>query len=393
MRIVKFLFIACLFLCACNRRPAVESPLLLNVSSLDTLQRVDGVPERIDVGNAGTIDQEGLLQRVASVEYIPLDSSEPIGNIDKMIVAGGKIYVLDTQVAQQIFVYDRKGKLLFRIKDKGNGPEEYISLWDMQVDTVKNEILVDDALGLAYIYYSAKDGSFIRKEKAVQNCFAAKLGDYYVNILSKGQSFADKNWQLIISDRDSAIAKGFELKPIQDHDYVNNTFRYDPHDGLLFVPSYSDTIYRISPDLTYTPLYVICQEKSVWSDNESPLGYQEIDRLIKENGYTKFKGDFISSGAYTFFTIHKESKNFIANRTYVWNRTSGELFEWMPGTLGSETKDLLFAPICADSEAFYGTFIYHGEKNPLKNLRPELVSVLEKQTDDSNPIVVRFTFK
>ena len=146
---------------------------------------------------------------IQSIDYIKLDSSEPMGPINKMVVTNDKIFIMDSFAAQQIFVFDKTGKLLYRIKNKGRGPKEYISIWDMQVDTIRNEILVNDALARSYLYYSTDDGTFLRREKGIANCYLARIDSLYINLTGVGQDFNDnENWAIIISDKDSVLFKG-----------------------------------------------------------------------------------------------------------------------------------------------------------------------------------------
>ena len=139
--------------------------MALELSDTRTIKITHGTPHPIRADNARIIGMDEMLDRVKSIEYIKLDSSEPIGVIDKMIVTKDKIYILDCYTAQQIFVFDKTGNLLFRIKNKGRGPKEYQSIRDMQVDTIRNEILVNDALARSYLYFSAADGAFLHREK------------------------------------------------------------------------------------------------------------------------------------------------------------------------------------------------------------------------------------
>ena len=57
--------------------------------------------------NANIISTAELLDMVGQVNYIKLDSSEPIGEISKMVVTRDKIFILDAHIAQQIFVFNR----------------------------------------------------------------------------------------------------------------------------------------------------------------------------------------------------------------------------------------------------------------------------------------------
>ena len=69
----------------------------------------------IRADNAKIISTAELLDMVEQVDYIKLDSSEPMGPINKMIVTNDKIFLMDSFAAQQIFVFDKTGKLLYRI--------------------------------------------------------------------------------------------------------------------------------------------------------------------------------------------------------------------------------------------------------------------------------------
>ena len=199
--------------------------MALELSDTRTIKITHGTPHPIRADNARIIGMDEMLDRVKSIEYIKLDSSEPIGEISKMVVTKDKIFILDSFTSQQIFVFDKTGKLLYRIKNKGRGPKEYISIWDMQVDTIRNEILVNDALARSYLYYSTDDGTFLRREKGIANCYLARIDSLYINLTGVGQDFNDnENWAIIISDKDSVLFKGFEPTPLQNDDFIINSF-------------------------------------------------------------------------------------------------------------------------------------------------------------------------
>ena len=124
--------ITALFCAACGTTQ-LKNSLALELSDVDAIHIMPGTPHPIRADNAKIISTAELLDMVRQVDYIKLDSSEPIGVIDKMIVTKDKIYILDCYTAQQIFVFDKTGNLLFRIKNKGRGPKEYLSVADMQV--------------------------------------------------------------------------------------------------------------------------------------------------------------------------------------------------------------------------------------------------------------------
>ena len=219
--------ITALFCAACGNSPQNDSRALV-LSDTKIIKITHDTPHPIRADNARIIGMDEMLDRVKSIDYIKLDSSEPVGVINKMIVTKDKIFILDAYVAQQIFVFSKMGKLLYRIKNKGRGPKEYQSIRDMQVDTIRNEILVNDALARSYLYFSTDDGAFLRKETGVANCYLAHIDSLYINYQAPEQDFNDnENWAILVSDKDSILYKGFEPTPLQNDNFINNSFTYD----------------------------------------------------------------------------------------------------------------------------------------------------------------------
>jgi hypothetical protein len=220
--IAQLLFCTLIFI-DCTNKGKIERERL-ELSNIPRMNSEAYSLQEINTKKSEKIDTDELLAMTKSIDYIQLDSDEPIGEITKMIVTKENIYILDSFVSQQIFAFNKEGKLLFRIHNKGQGPEEYISLWDMQVDTCNNEILVNDALTRSYIYYSAQNGNFIKREHGISNCYCTQLNNDYVNLLAHNQDFnEDEDWSIIITHKDSILFKGFALKPIQKDNYIVNS--------------------------------------------------------------------------------------------------------------------------------------------------------------------------
>ena len=297
--------------CACGTSPQNNS-MALALSDTEIIKINPGSPHLIRADMAKTIDTKKLLDMIQSIDYIKLDSSEPMGPINKMIVTNDKIFIMDSFAAQQIFVFDKTGKLLYRIKNKGRGPKEYISIWDMQVDTIRNEILVNDALARSYLYYSTDDGTFLRRKKGIANCYLAHIDSLYINYQIPGQDFNDnENWAILVSDKDSVLYKGFAPTPLQDNNFAVNSFTYDCDGKLLFTPVYSDTVYQFMSVSIVSPKYVIHQKKSIWNLYNQKIPPLEVDKLIKQNNYTRYAGKFLDGESYASFEIAHKWEEYI----------------------------------------------------------------------------------
>lgn len=74
-----------------------------------------------------------LAENISSIELIPLetDSEHLVGGVTDLTIAGDSYIVMDL-INNNIFRYSADGKFLGRIGQKGNEPEEYIRINDIQ---------------------------------------------------------------------------------------------------------------------------------------------------------------------------------------------------------------------------------------------------------------------
>lgn len=80
------------------------------------------------------------------IEYIPLETVDLslLGRIDKILYRKNQFYVLDKKTAG-VYVFDKAGRFLSSIQKKGEAPDEYIELMDMDVDDEGNVYVADNA--------------------------------------------------------------------------------------------------------------------------------------------------------------------------------------------------------------------------------------------------------
>ena len=380
---------------ACGAQPQNDSRAL-ELSDTKIIKITHDTPHPIRADNARVIGMDEMLDRVKSIDYIKLDSSEPVGVIDKMIVTKDKIYILDCYTAQQIFVFDKTGNLLFRIKNKGRGPKEYLSVADMQVDTIRNEILVNDALARSYLYYSTDDGTFLRRKKGIANCYLVHIDNLYINYQIPGQDFNDnENWAILVSDKDSVLYKGFAPTPLQDNNFAVNSFTYDCDGKLLFTPVYSDTVYQFMSVSIVSPKYVIHQKKSIWNLYNQKIPPLEVDKLIKQNNYTRYAGKFLDGESYASFEIAHKWEEYITPRPYFWDKRTDIVFAWDTANVDEDAivHEIIRQPIAVYGDTFFGTCSPQIPEEYRKNLSPKIKNLLECSKESDNPIVVAYTLK
>lgn len=102
-----------------------------------------------------------LSDYVASVKYIPLETQDEnlIRHLTTVLFIDDKVVVADC-LERQILLFDKNGKYLHKIGNRGKGPEEYITFKTVMVDEEKR-IIVYDSMGRKLVYY-ALDGKFLK---------------------------------------------------------------------------------------------------------------------------------------------------------------------------------------------------------------------------------------
>ncbi len=108
-----------------------------------------------------------LSELFNTYDFIVLDASEGspmIGEITKITEFNNRIIVFDKQITNSVFVYDSKGKYIFRT-NKGEGPTEVLSIDDFSIDEINNQLFVLDNGSMSIKKYDLNNGNFISSFK------------------------------------------------------------------------------------------------------------------------------------------------------------------------------------------------------------------------------------
>ncbi len=96
---------------------------------------------------------------MTALYYIPLDNAITLGLIhDNLIYSGGLFYISSKDIG--ILKYDKKGRFVGKIGNKGRGPGKYTFHHDFAVDRNNNNIYVHDRSDLIKVY--SRFGNYIR---------------------------------------------------------------------------------------------------------------------------------------------------------------------------------------------------------------------------------------
>ncbi len=228
---------------------------------------------------------------VDSISYIHLETSDEclIGKITDVIFTDENIFVLD-EYKQIIWIFNKRGEYLTQIARKGNGPEEYTKISQIEYDKAANQILALDMWNKAILYYDL-NGNFIKKielEIYVSDFKIVPQGGY---IISNAERAKPDAGIYLTNTRGEVIRKLVMKLPEHMHPYNAYKELYDYNDTIAFIaPNFENGIYHY----TYDSLEL-----------KYPFKFSpEVKNVYKENTYKKKKDDFTR-------TMYMEGKKWI----------------------------------------------------------------------------------
>ena len=227
-----------------------------------TLDLIDGV--KVDYGDI-----------VDDIRYLQLGREKGlIGEIAQILYCKDKYYMFD-KAQDMVFIFDSNtGRCVHKINSKGRGPKEYLSINNIDINKEAEELIVVDRLADQVLFYDLEGDYKYKRSISIQRTGMLWLRDstFVYSISSHQNSAIDalNGYGIIVATGDSIQRTGFQYLPSQigyagDRD---NLKRFCD-DVIYYRPLYSDSIYRINPDLTYSVAWHAKLNNSAWERNSN----------------------------------------------------------------------------------------------------------------------------
>lgn len=195
------------------------------------------------------------------VELIPLETTDSLllGEIVRVIQKDGFVYIADNE---NIYRFDGAGKYHQKITKRGEGPGEYLSITDFQVDASGNPWILsrNDRKLLHYDW----NGSLLQQFSLP--CWALKISleeDSNLMYLYAGNEKDEDNSHQVklLNLKSGQVEKNYlpidEKKSAYLHVFSNNCFSATPS-GTYFFQLFNDTVYQFSSkDKELQPAYYL----------------------------------------------------------------------------------------------------------------------------------------
>lgn len=367
--ILYFLFFLFLVMPSCIRHKSTDYSLA-DVSIIIDLDSAKRVPLKL-----------------GEIRYIPLETSENclIGNADKVLIRNGKIYVADFSQAMALFVFDLKGKFLSKIARRGQGPGEYISFKDFDINS-NGDIYIFDQYGRKLLVLDS-EGKYLRMIKSnyyFENFCVIGNRMYWAKFLD-GKRFADLGVYDMKNEQLTFLLNNRKFLHDINVDFSTYKFYYSPG-NTYYSPKFSEIIYAVNTDgispaigiknLPFPPPDVI--EKWEKSDIKKQMELIVLkNNYFLENVYIYENNYFISIG---YKIGIRQNMLLYDKRSESAYLVSGEDFFKSVGDrniMGSTGKDF-FSVISFNTDNVYEKRILESRKE-LKNWK-----------EDDNPVIAIF---
>jgi hypothetical protein len=337
------------------------------------------------------IDGELLVQDIFdTILFVPFEA-HPEGlfkRADKVIIRDNKIFVYDMEGRNQVLVFDRDGRFLYKVGSRGVGPSEYVAMRNFAID--ENLIYIIDNAIQKILMYDISDGTYVASKKlpfVAHDMEIAGNGDFVFAQQRIQEDSQPKNhaYHIMVTDIDLNIKTG--IFPFQDDDcetwsqycYLKTT---DQH--IVFHTMVADSVVlfdRYNPSGDYSVYYM-------------EFGSKKVRRSMQNNG------DYLIKECRFLTTTPEITSRYIAgkywhenNIPYVYDIKNRKVYT---GDYFKKRDKFLFEPVFHTGDTIFAVYdknfyVYwrdHGVQE-ISNLPSHIL----KHLDEGDDVLIKYVLK
>ena len=326
---------------------------------------------------------------ISNIEYIPLETNEEclIGNISRLIYRNERFYLFDLFITNSIYVFNRKGKFIYKIDKVGKGPGEYVSISDFDVDDNDN-IYVFDAGGKRRLICYKEQGGVFESIKPPKSFIEFKFINN--NKLIAYLPFSKKGIEGGYAIMDKTGGGSEEIIPFRkqidnDQHFYETSHIFRSEKSIYFSPRYTNEIYKVK-DNKASKVYSFSYDVRPSEEYISDLLNRKVQYLENDNYVLSISGIYDTDNTIVVSFKHRKHMNLFISKE------SGNkvLMRNMSIDTGFNNHNIYGST----GEQFIGVTsnIDNVDINNL-NISEETRSELEMRETNSNPVLVLFKMK
>lgn len=332
-------------------------------------------------------------------EYIPLETNNNsvLYGCNRIFVDGDTLFIWDKR-ADAIHLFNKSGKHISLIQNKGEGPFQYTKIRDVSIDTDKKLLMLScDPLKLIIYDYQ---GNGVHSIKASNDLDELAYHNGYIYCY---ENLLDTELTVFMYDRNpqpitiGELGGEFSMKGKEE----NTVYRFGKgqrltaNSGCYLTNLFDNSIYKLTEDSIYKS-YSINFDKHTFplhllSQNFS----EEINIICHENKYICSIAEVVENDDYLYFRTNigfciyekkkKELNGFSSLRNSIIKVGTSEILS----TNDDNTLVGILNPVS------FSSFIkYKIKQRPKwKEEHPQLMHIYENINEESNPILMMYKFK
>ena len=219
----------------------------INICILVLLITLNGCRKEKNNGVYVNIDQRNNVSMsdiFSKIEIIRLETTDKslIKQISKIIVYANNYFIFDSSKSE-ILVFNANGSFLYKISNRGNGPDQYINISDFDIDFINKKLSLLSSVDRSMHDYNI-NGFFLKRYKLPNITGAYKSFRYLNNDTIVYWTFDyDNRIKFYSLLRNEIISETFPEQDIFLNKFLPTEFPYENYVGR----SSQNIVFRISP--------------------------------------------------------------------------------------------------------------------------------------------------
>jgi len=263
-----------------------------------------GIPEKV-VEIPGEV-QTSFHDNVADYGVLHLETSDEslVADVRKIRIHNDMVYILNGRQNANILCFDKSGKFIRTIGQRGRGPKEYIELWNFEIDPVRDELLLLDDQGHKILIFGL-DGDFRREVTipySVECAGRLPNGNFILSCTGSQLLFNDYH-VIVICDKDGVVLERHVKNEINSSIFLaaKDMMSIMDDGSVSLMPQYHNVVYRVTDEGVSASLgFEIPGETIVVDDFEQDFaGLGDFVNALRGRNY--IFGNHAETDKYLFF--------------------------------------------------------------------------------------------
>lgn len=358
--------------------------------------------ETIAINNPINISIDELILEYDTIRLEAKEDSY-ISDISKMEILDDRIYIWDYK-QRIIFIFSSKGDFISKISDRGEGPNQYISINSFEVNHKNKEIILSDSFSNRIFIYDT-DGKQIKVIKSnIPVLKIAKQEESFINFytgvkyiydnsdLEKNMiHFINLNGEFTHATLNKPERKQLNITPYRNISCLQNG-------DILFQPLLDYSIYKVSNG-DYSVLYTLANKSNFKFLNDkqkkdiSLIVDKENDLInLEKKGYLLPMGNIINLENHLFAYLGYDQRTIV-----YYSKKKKESITISPFTLeGDDVQKTILSltPKAGYEDKMYIALDYIFINNIEERVKNNKLKTFFKNTKETdNPCIITYKIK